>query len=221
MRVLWITLPLSGLIAAAGFTLMKSGSNVHYSDKPLQLLETRHPVTPEMEAAAASLKRTPLPNFSEVDLDGEKVTPADFRTGKPSVLIFVKNECPCSVEAQPFFNAMAKAFGGNAQFFSVFDGEKRDGEAFVEYGVVPYRMILDTDFSLIQQFKMTASASLALIDGDGQVVQVWPGYSQDILRQLNMLLGTLSKVGPQEFEHSDAPKELTAGCAFEIPNSKA
>ena len=177
-------------------------------------IPTRHPVTPAMEKAAASLKRTPAPDFRLNDQDGQQVNLSDFKRGKPTVLFFIKDGCPCSIEAQMIFNNLAKAYGGDAQFFGVINTDAQGATQFIQSNTIPFRLITDPTKAMIAAYKMEASASMALIDGDGQIVEVWPGYSRDALRQLNFLTGTLAKTGPREFDDRDAPEKLTAGCAF-------
>lgn len=186
--------------------------------KPLDT-STRHAVTKEMQAAADKLSKTPLPKFSLKDLDGLSVSEAQFRRQKPTILVFIKNSCPCSIDAQPIFNAMAVAYGADAQFFGVINGPLRDAQGYASYNRVPFPMILDERYELIQKFNIEASASLALVDGNGQIRQVWPGYSKSVLRQVNFLLGAMAGTGPKEYDDSVAPEKLTAGCAFDFPRA--
>ncbi len=209
-----VTIPLSLAIAAGGFALMKVASDGNNLGRTNYAIPTRHPVTPEMVKAASALKLKPAPKFQLVDHESRQVGSADLASGKPSVLFFVKDECPCSIEAQPIFNNLARAFGGDAQFFGVTDADPAAATQFVQANVVPFRMICDPRKGLMKSFHMEASASMVLLDGKGNVAQAWAGYSQDALRQLNVLLGTLSGSGVREFDDRDAPKTLTAGCAY-------
>lgn len=193
---------------------MKLSSGPQYGGGQPYAIPTRHPVTPEMEKAAAALKRTPAPKFMLTDHDSHQVGTGDLQLGKPSVLFFIKDGCPCSIEAQPVFNSLAKAYGGDAQFFGVIDSDTQAATAFVQANIVPFRMICDPKKGLMKGFQIQASASMALVDGKGQIVQIWPGYSQETMRQLNFLLGTLAKTGPREFDDADAPKTPTAGCTY-------
>lgn len=188
---------------------------IYGKDDP-QMVLVRHDVTEEMQKAADALERTPMPSINEVDHEAHPVLSGDFKSGIPTVLVFVKNECPCSLEAQPFFNRMAKAFGGDVQFMAAIDADSRDAAAYAEFTVTPYRVLADQDMSTIKAMGAQASASVALIDGNGQVVKVWAGYSASILRQINFLAGTLAKTGPVEFDQAGAPEQLTAGCAYEF-----
>lgn len=206
-------MPLGGLFALVGAGLMVLAPQ-HQNGWNSYAIPTRHPVTPEMKQAAASLERKPAPDFTLSDQDGVQVTRADLKGGKPSVLFFIKDGCPCSIEAQPIFNDLARAYGGDAQFFGVIDGHAQEATTYLQANTVPFRLITDPTKGLMRAFKMEASASMALVDGNGQIVQVWPGYSKSTLRQLNFLLGALAKVPPREFNDRDAPEELTAGCSF-------
>lgn len=211
-------LPFSLGIAVGGLVLMNADrAGAIYGKNDPQMVMVRHDVTPEMQKAADALERTPLPSINEVDHEAHPVLSGDFKTGVPTVLVFVKNECPCSIEAQPFYNAMAKAFGGDVQFMAVIDSDPRDAAAYAEFTVTPYRVLADQDLSTIKALGAKASASAALIDGQGEVVKVWAGYSASVLRQINFLAGTLAKSGPVEFDQSGAPEKLTAGCTYEFP----
>lgn len=221
MRQRWIAFFCSLGIAACGITLMivKPNKNLVVDEMPKDIV-TRHPVTEEMKKAAAALERKPVQQFREVDSEGVPFELGDLKSGTPSILVFVKNECPCSIEAQPIFNAMARAYGGDAKFFCIMDAGQRDADAFGTLEKVPFPVVCDADESIIKAFDIQASASFALIDGNGQIARIWPGYSQTDLRQANVLLGTLAKCGPKEFDDSKAPKELTAGCTFEWTTKK-
>lgn len=167
-----------------------------------------------MEAAVASLKKTPVPSFMLVDQDSNQFGTPSLKGGKPSVLYFIKDGCPCSIEAQPLFNLIASGFGGDANFFGVIDADPKAAQAYAQANAVVYPIICDPQKGLPKSFKIVSSASFALVDGRGMIVKVWAGYNRDALRQLNFLLGTLTQTGPREFDDSAAPKDMTAGCAY-------
>lgn len=216
MRALWITTPLSLAIAAFGIYLANARPPVAiYSDQFQNSISTRHPVTDEMRKLAEQMAKTPVPNFSELDSKGQALRSDMLKEGKPAVLVFIKNECPCSVEAQPIFNSMAKAYGSDALFYGISDCDQRDADAYVEATKTNFPVICDTDSSTIHAFQIKASASMALVDGKGRIVEIFPGYSISELRRLNLLLGSLAGVDPKEFDDSKAPVQLTAGCTFE------
>jgi len=216
MKAYFITAPLGALLALAGIAMVKSAPSIDILDGASAAIPTRHPVTEEMKKAAASLKRTPAPLLTAKDYLGNNYQIDILKQGYPTLLIFIKSGCPCSIDAQPIFNNIAAAYGPHARFIGIYDGDSTDAKAFAEFNKVTFPIITDEKNAWVKAYKMVASASMALVDGKGQIVEVWPGYSQSIMRQSNFLLGTLTDQGPQEFDYSKAPKDLTAGCAFEL-----
>lgn len=215
MRLAMVSVPFSLALVGAGVWLGTRPPQARVIDHVPLDITTRHPVTEAMREAAEKLSRTPLQPIAEKDLKGAAITTAQFEKGKPTVFVFIKNTCPCSIDAQPFFNALSQAYQDKVQFWGVINGETRDAAAYVRYNRVPFPAMVDTDQSVIKDFNIAASASLALIDGDGNIRQVWPGYSQAVLRQLNFLLAGMTGGTPREIDDREAPQKLTAGCSFE------
>ena len=213
IRPLAVSLTFSLTIVVFGFVLMRS-TPPDSSNSRAYNIPTRHPVTPEMEKAAASLKRTPLPDLTLPDIDGRLYGKTEMSKGKPSVIFFIKNNCPCSIEAQPIFNNIAKAYAGDANFYAVIDDSADEADKYAMTNMVPFPVLLDPKKKLISALKLVASASYVLVDGEGKVVQLWPGYSKKTIRNVNFLLGALSKSGARDVDDSEAPEKLTAGCAF-------
>ncbi len=216
MRLIHVAVPIGIAFGVAGLAILAMAPRGATASSTFNVIPSRHPVTAEMKSAAEALKKRPMPIFSVVTHDGDRVSEVSFKGQKPSILFFVKDECPCSIEAQPVFNRLASAYGGDAQFFAVIDGSASVANQFVLSNAVPFPVLADSDQVIIQGFKMRASAGVALIDKTGQILEVWPGYSKSSLRQINFLLGTLVGTGPREFDDREAPEDLTAGCAFTL-----
>lgn len=213
VRVIAIAFPLSCVLAISGFLMSRMAKSQPFGEKPY-VIPTRHPVTKEMEIAAENLKRTPAPKFVLSDQNGDLISSDLLKSGKPTLLLFIKDGCPCSIESQPFFNDLAAKFGGDVHFLGIIDGSAKASQNFADANTVPFSILVDPSKSLMKAFKIEASSSFAVIDGKGMTVTVSPGYNKASLRQANFLLGTLSKTGPREFDDADVPEKITAGCAF-------
>jgi hypothetical protein len=53
-----------------------------------------------------------------------------------------------------------------------------------------------------------------LLSKDGKVVKMWPGYSVDILQEMNSLMAKEAGVPEKPFDTKYAPKQQASGCAF-------
>ncbi|HTU24462.1 MAG TPA: hypothetical protein VMF30_03625, partial [Pirellulales bacterium] len=72
----------------------------------------RHYVTPDQLAAASRDVAPTIVDFQAVAHDRGLRSLAELADGRPAILVFVKQGCPCSVQFQPVFNRLAEAFDG-------------------------------------------------------------------------------------------------------------
>ena len=78
---------------------LTGGSNLVIVEGP-----PKHLVTPEMLEATGKMTKQPAPAFLAEATDGKTYRLEDVTSSKPLVLTFIKDGCPCSEAAQPFFN---------------------------------------------------------------------------------------------------------------------
>lgn len=202
-------------LMACGLALFKLSQNVRSYAQPGNLLnEPRHPVTDPMWRKAKAVAGKSAPNFTLKDSDGHDVTlMAESKKG-PVVLVFTKDGCPCSIEAQPFFNQISEKFGDKVVFLGIIDGEKHIASKYRDDFKVPYRMLLADDGAVFKSYDATQSVYTTLVGSDGNVIKQWPGYNKAMLVELSELLSEQTKVGPFQLDVSMAPAKMNSGCAF-------
>ncbi len=207
------------VMAAYGYVAIRSilpGPGLVVPLKPLKQPE-RHEATPDMIRQAGERSDRPAPPFSGIDGQGGRHDSQTLFGRRPVVLVFIKNGCPCSVSAQPFFDKIAKAFGTDADFLGVIDGTSETAKAWREKYRVGIPILADPGFRIISDYGAESSVYVVLVGKDGKMARVWPGHSREMLRELVRLLesGTGRKVGEIDFD--DAPRDLMAGCPFDLP----
>jgi peroxiredoxin len=207
------------VMAAYGYVAFRSivqGPSVRIPLKPLKQPE-KHVASQEMIRQAGELADRPAPPFSAVDGQGGTHDSRAIFGHRPVVLVFIKNGCPCSVSAQPFFDKIAKAIGEDAEFLGVIDGTTETAKAWGEKYRVRIPILADPEVRIVRDYGAESSVYVVLIGQDGKIARVWPGHSRDMLRELVSLLeaGTGRKVGEIDFD--DAPMDLMAGCPFDLP----
>ena len=79
-----------------------------------------------------------LPPFLLVDQEGAS---ASFPAGRPSLVCFVKDDCPTCHLAMPVLQAMHKALAGSVDFFVA--GQTVDGNARLMKEFAPDFQVLD------------------------------------------------------------------------------
>lgn len=187
----------------------------------VNLLDTpRHPVTDPMWKNAKAVEGKPAPNFTIKDIAGKDVTLEGLYHDTPVVLIFTKDGCPCSIESQPFFNAIASHYGKSVAFVGVIDSERIAASKYRDDFKVPYQMLLAGDGSVFKSYRSLQSVYTTLISKGGIVKKQWPGYSKATLVELNELLSEETKTSPAKLNLDMAPSLISSGCFFELDKTK-
>lgn len=174
----------------------------------------RHPVTDKMWTEAKSLDNVAVPKFKLRDQFGKEQTLESLSEGKPLVLYFIKEGCPCSVDLEPLMQRLAKSVSGDVAVAGVISGDAKVAEKWMKVGQTPYPVLLDTNLELIKAFKAERSTYTALIRPDGTVQRLWPGYSKDMLLEVAKTSSELAKTPAQPFDPAYAPATMTSGCSF-------
>ena len=203
------------LLGAAGFMAYLVMQRPRAIANVPNLLETpRHPVTEPMWKRSKAVAGKPAPDFELADSTGKQVRLSKVLVSGPAVLVFTKDGCPCSIEAQPFFNQIAGKMAGKVNFLGVIDSDKRVADKFKEDFKVPYPMLLAGDGAVFASYDAKRSVYVTLVARDGSVVKQWPGYSESMLKELVGVLESDSGVSPLEFTFEMAPKVMNSGCEF-------
>lgn len=174
----------------------------------------RHPVTATMAEEAEATARKAAPPFDGVDASGRRRTLDALTHDRPLVLYFMKDGCPCSVDAEPLYQRMAAKFGAKANFAAVINGGQMVADKWLKVMKTPYPVILDPDQRIIKDYGIERSVYLALIDPEGRIVKLWPGYSATMLKELNAALSQATGTEETPFDPLYAPVELSSGCSF-------
>jgi peroxiredoxin len=208
-------------LAAAGFGLLAACIAGVRHDAPAAP-EARQAASPgkhfvapaDLTASGISAHQRIRP-FTATAHDGRPLGLADLTRGKPLVLLFIKSGCPCSVEFEPFFHRLEQAYRGQTAFAAVLDGLPDAARRYAEANQVPYPVLADARLEVIRQFQVTKGASVALVTPDGFLDALWPGCSEEMMRELGRRLADLAGVAEVGLDCSGMPHALTAGCPYE------
>ncbi len=176
-----------------------------------------HYVSEEMITQADAKIDDPAPEFEAISHEGQRLSLADLTADGPSVIIFIKDGCPCSTSAEPYFQSVHDVYGERARFVGVIDGDVDIAQRWVDEHETPFPVLTDPDLEIIQAFEATNSAYVAVIDRDGQIVKIFPGYSAEMLVELGMRLAELTGLDEEVLDVRDAPLTYYSGCPFYDP----
>ena len=169
-----------------------------------------------MLAAAQSLENRAAPSFRAEADDGKAYSLHDLAEEGPLALVFIKDGCPCSVAAGPYYSRLGESYGSRVRFFGVIDGDARVAKAWGQKNRVSFPILCDPDLRIVREYKAENSAYFAVIARGGTVEKYWPGYGADMLKEANALLARLAGVEAKPIDVADAPDDLYTGCPFDL-----
>jgi peroxiredoxin len=214
MSKLWfITVPASLLIVGAGIYVSRLQPPA-ISNAPNLLTEPRHPVTDEMVEDAESQRLKPAPDFELTNTHGEAVSLDSLLEHGPVILVTTKDECPCSIEAQPFFNELHNRFSDSATFVGVIDSDRDQALYYHKSLGFPFDLLADPEMNTLKAYSAPQSVYVYFIDQEKQIAKVWPGYNRAMLIELNEMLASHAGVESKPMELTMAPTEMSSGCFF-------
>lgn len=213
MRPALVLLPLALILAAAGAVLALN-STPPSPDLGIKFGQEIHPVTSKMVRETEALARKALPLRKTKTYLGEPVVLAPAKGERPQFLVFIQDGCPCSVDAQPLFNALHKRFGTRIDFVGIIDGDAERARAWAVEKSSRFAIVPDPEKDLIRAYGATSSAYSALVTRQGRLLKMWPGFSVAYLQEMNRLMAKLLGGATQPFDALYAPLEPRTGCAF-------
>jgi len=211
--LLFLTIPASLVIVGAAIYIYNMPPVVS-SNKPNLATGPRHPITPEMAQDAEARPGKPAPEISLNDTSGKSQTLSNYLKTGPVLLVMIKDGCPCNLESQEFFNAIAGHYPGKAMVLGVMDSDKLLASKYKDDLRVPFPILTETSEKTFRSYRAEQSVYTFLISKDGTLKKVWPGYSAAMLVEANQMLADEAGVPAVPLDVTRAAKEMTSGCYF-------
>lgn len=214
VRIYHITIPLSVVLAGTGFYLA-------WSNRPAPPPGPVHPVTNDMLVKSERMKLKDAPDFKLKALNGMDVSLDQAMGGKPTLLFFIKDGCPCSTEAEPLFQALKKHHGEKISMVGIIDVAPEKAKEWAKTHEADHLILCDPSLATMKAYDSPNSAYTTLIATDKKIEKQWPGYSQSFLKEENALLAKLTGEKERPFDTLYAPVANSSGCSFfETPPKK-
>jgi peroxiredoxin len=180
----------------------------------------KHYVTPRQLAAAGSMQGSRATSLSALSEDNVPVAWAELVDGQPLLIVFIKNGCPCSVEFEPFFHRLERAYRRAVRFVGLIDGEPDDARRYRTANAVPYPILADPTGTVAEHFHAENGGYVALLDRAGAVDTLWPGCSAEMMQQLGRRAAELAGVEERPLDLTGLPRVLTTGCPYVRPSER-
>jgi peroxiredoxin len=152
--------------------------------------------------------------FDVTGQDGRRLWWEDLSAGQPVVLIFVKQDCPCSVQVEPFFQRVERLYHDQVRFASVIDAGVEAARRYAQEQAVPHPVLADPERQLIGCFQAKNACYVVLLTPNHRIDGLWPGCSADTMQQLSRRIAQLAGVKERSLDVSGMPGPLTTGCPF-------
>jgi len=184
-----------------------SGYEIDFNQPPT------HPITESMAKAASTMARKKAPSYQVQDVKGLPQSISGKRD-RPQFLLFILDTCPCSIDAQPIFNQFSKHWDKKVEFLGVINVDAKKGRAWSSDFRPAFPVVPDPKLEIIHAYEARQSVYSALIAKNGEIVKLWPGYSADMLQEMNRAMAQEVGEAPRPFDTQYAPKDKTSGCVF-------
>jgi peroxiredoxin len=212
-RLILLLLAISAAGAGSFYALVRSRGPVTSEPGP-STDATKHRVTPSMLTTTDTMARQTAPGFALKATDGVRYDLESLTKEGPLVLVFIKDGCPCSSDAQRYFNRLYAAYGKDVRFLGVIDVDNDRGRAWGQKNGSTFPLVADPDLAVIHAYKSESSAYVALIAKGGEIDHIYPGYSASMLAESSARIARLAGVTPRVIDATGAPDELLTGCSY-------
>ncbi len=182
---------------------------------PSAALTEKHYVTPKQLVDSGTMRDRPIAPLETLTSDGKLVPWQQWVGDRPAMLVFIKKDCPCSVEFEPFFHRLHRGYHASVQFLGVIDAAPAEARRYAEANRVPYPVLADPKRAIIRRFRAENGGYVVLLRRDSSVETLWPGCSAAMMREMSAHIAALAGVDEQPVDGTDLPAVLTTGCPFE------
>jgi hypothetical protein len=134
--------------------------------------------------------------------------------GRPVVLVFIKQGCPCSVEFEPFFQRVERLYRGVVRFAGVIDAGETAVRRYAAEQHVPYPVLADPERHIIRRLRAENGGYFVLLTPEGTIDGFWPGCSAEGMRELGRRIARRAGLEERPLDVSGMPGPLTTGCPF-------
>ena len=144
-----------------------------------------------------------------LDLDGHAVSPLSADSGKVTVLVFLRRDCPVSSRYAPEIQRISKVYAESARFWLVYPDKNESAQSILKY-LADYGYHLpalrDPDHALVKLSRVQITPEVAVFDREHRLV--YSGRIGDWYIDLGR-----ARSAPTTHELEDAIKAALAGNA--------
>jgi peroxiredoxin len=136
-----------------------------------------------------------VPPLIGIDQKGEELR-IDYPSSKKTVLFWFSPACPSCEENLAFWKEIYQRHNSEKlRFAGVTQAEKSKVEEFIKRFQLEFPVLIISNLSLVDQYKVEVIPQTMLIDSNGIVQKVWPGpLSENYKKEIEEMLASSPKL---------------------------
>ncbi len=142
-----------------------------------------------------------------------KVSSNPIRFLRPTVLVFLEQDCPCSRELATYVNRLVTAYGDRASIIGILDAPQAASEVWSKSVAARFRILADPNLKMAEAYGAKYSASLVVVERGGKIDKSYPGYSYPWLSEISAKLNRMTGK-TRNLSFHEAPSTPRAGCVL-------
>jgi len=130
-----------------------------------------------------------VPSLLGINLKGEELK-LTYPSSEKTLLFFFSPDCPACEENLDFWKKLYQNHGsGKLRIVGATNSDRNKTEEFVKKFQLTFPVMIVSDLSLLDKYKVEAVPQTMLIDTSGTVQKVWPGtLSENYKKEIESLI---------------------------------
>ena len=141
------------------------------------------------------------------------VAPVPALRQGPTLVVLLKEGCPCIQECRTQLNAMARACRGKIKFVGVLNANGAKTKRLIESASLDFPVLPDPTTSAIRALHGRETLNIRLLSAKGAVLAGWEGLSRSIIRDVAYQTREMIKV-EIIFDVQNLTSLTKSGCRF-------
>jgi peroxiredoxin len=161
----------------------------------------------------------PAPKFTIQSTEGKTLSLKDLQGEGIVFLYFIRNGDAVNDEASNYIHRIIRAYSPNtkSKWFGVFSGNDSQARSWQAEHNPPYKLLMDRDNKVARMYRIESSPAIVEIDGKGNIVREWQGYSGYWLKDLNGFASVANNKKKATIDFSRTPSTTRFGRPYGQP----
>lgn len=135
-----------------------------------------------------------VPPLVGIDQKGKEFK-VEYPSSQKTILFWFSADCPsCEYNLEFWKEIYQKHSSAKLRFFGVTNSEEKKTEDFIKKFQLEFPVLILSDFSFLDKYRVEAIPQTMLIDTNGMVQKVWPGpLSENHKKEMEGMITSSSK----------------------------